>query len=113
MKYTEYQLIQFAQTNPQELIKILNTHSDMRVIASTVDILSSEVSDEKLVLPVLLKLLKHIHATIRESALSGVSSFYAEKKLPPDILSQLKVIADNDPSSLLRDYAKDLLLKAG
>ena len=111
MKYTEYQLIQLAQDNPQELIKIMNNHNDARTIISTVEILSTEVSDETLVLPVLNRLLKHIHATVRESALSGVASFYAVRAMPTEILTQLKSISEEDPSSLLREYAKDLLLK--
>lgn len=109
MTYTEYQLVQFAQNNPQELVKIINSHSDIRTIISTVDILSAEVTDETIVLPILNRLLKHIHVTVRESALSGVSSFYNDKTIPQDIVNQLKIIADNDPSFLLRDYAKDLL----
>lgn len=113
MKYTEYQLIQLAQNNPQELIKIIGSHADIRTITSTVEILSTEVLDEKLVFPVLSRLLKHIHATVRESALSGVSSFYAERKPPSDILEQLRLMSDNEPSNLLKEYAKDLLEKIG
>lgn len=109
MMYTEYQLIQFAQNNPQELVKIINSHSDIRTITSTVDILSSEVADETIVFPILNRLLKHIHVTVRESALSGVSSFYTGKIIPQDIINQLENIANNDPSILLRDYARDLL----
>lgn len=111
MKYTEYQLIQLAQNNPQELIKIINSHNDIKTITSTVDILSSEVADEAMVFPILNRLLKHIHVTVRESALSGVSTFYTDKKIHPEILKQLEVISNNDPSSLLREYAQDLLLK--
>lgn len=111
MKYTEYQLIQLAKNNPQELVKIINSHNDIKTIISTVDILSTEVSEESIVFPILNRLLKHIHATVRESALSGVSSFYTEKRIPPEILKQLEVISNHDPSLLLREYAQDLLLK--
>lgn len=111
MKYTEYQLIQLAQSNPQELLKIINSHNDIKTITSTVEILSTEVSDETLVSPILSRLLKHIHATVRESALSGVSTFYADRKMPPEILKQLEIVSNNDPSLLLREYAQDLLLK--
>jgi hypothetical protein len=78
-------------------------------MALAVEILGEEVKDEKIVLPIVIKLLKHIHVLIRESAIICVMTFYMEKSPPPDIIDRLKIIAQNDPSSDLRDLAKDSL----
>jgi len=83
------------------------------MLIDAIEILGSEVTDETVVLPVLHKLLKHINVAVREGALIGISSYYgtSEKSLTSDILEKLSDISVNDPAPLLREYAKDLLLK--
>jgi len=111
MSYSSQQLKELAQKDTQELIKIINHHYkvDTKTIALAVEVLGEEVIDETIVLPIIRKLLKHIHVMIRESAIICAFSFYAEKTPPQDVIDNLKVIANNDPSHDLRDLAKDIL----
>jgi hypothetical protein len=114
MKYSEEQLIQIAHNNPQELIKIINSsHNSIKVLTDALEILGGEVDDDSIVLPVLQKLLRNINVSIRESALIGISSFYGAKTKPlsSEVSEKLLDLSTNDPSALLRDFAKDLLLK--
>jgi vesicle coat complex subunit len=71
--------------------------------------LLGDVSDERIVLPALRQLLKHVHALVREGAMTGLSSFYLEKKPPQDILERLRVMSKNDPSPDLKEYAQSLI----
>jgi hypothetical protein len=111
LSYSETQLKVLAKEDPQQLVKILNNldKTDITTLTFGAEVLGEEVSDETIVLPIFKKLLKHIHALVREGAMLGVSSFYADKAPPADILDRLKIISTNDPSPMLKEYAKDLL----
>ena len=111
MSYSNQQLKQIAQTNPQELVRIINGHysSDIKTIALAVDILGEEVSDEAIVLPIIRRFLKHVHVLIRESAITCAGTFYMGKTLPEDIADRLKIIVKADPSNDLKDLAEDTL----
>lgn len=110
MNYTDTQLTNLAQTNPKELVRLLTSpNADTRMLTSGAEILGGEVSDESVVLPVLRMLLKHVHASVREGAAIGISSFYLEKKPPQDILERLRVMSNTDPSPAIKEYAKTIL----
>lgn len=110
MNYSENQLTQLAQTNPKELARILtSSNASVPMLTFGAEILGGEVKDETIVLPVLRQLIKHVNAIVREGAAIGISSFYMEKKPPQDILDRLKIMASNDPSPTLKDYAKSML----
>lgn len=112
MNYNTNQLINLAQTSPQELMKILtNPNADSKMLASGVEVFCEEVSDEEMVLPTLIILLKHKHALVRESAIIGVTSFYDNDTPPKDILDKLKLISNVDPSPFVKEYAGDVLDK--
>lgn len=108
MVYTIVQYRQLAKSNPTELIQLINNISNIPLLVSIVEVLD-EIDDESLVLPVFKRLLKHIHAQVREGALTALFSFYKNKKLPIDILDRVKTISKSDPSPDVRDYASDLL----
>jgi len=109
MNYSSAQLKVIAKNNPEDLVKIINNSSNITILTFGIEVLSAEVENEDLVLPVLKRLLKHIHALVRESSMLGISSFYLDKKPPIEILERLKVISNTDPSPVLKEYAKDLL----
>lgn len=110
MTYSENQLKVLANTNPKELVRILNSSNvDIRTLTFGAEILGGEVLDETLTLPVFRKLMKHINAIVREGALIGIEAFYTSAKPPQDILDRLKTMSANDPSPTLKDMAKDLL----
>jgi len=111
MSYSNQQLIDLAQKDPQELIKIINHHykTDIKTIALAVEVLGEEVDNEEIVLPIIRKLLKHVHVLIRESAMICIASFYAQKRPPQDVIDRLKIILKSDPSHDLRDLANDTL----
>jgi len=115
MSYSNQQLQDLAQTNPQELIKIINNQyiADIKTVAMAVEILGEEVKDESVVLPIIQKLLKHVHMLIRESAIICISSFYVERPPPQDIVDRLRVILKNDPSHDIRDLVSDILKDLG
>lgn len=110
MSYSENQLNDLAKNNPKELSRILSSpNADIRMLTFGAEILGGEVTDETLVLPALKILLKHVHATVREGAMMGVSSFYIDKKPPTEILEKLKSMSVNDPSPTIREFASTLL----
>ena len=117
MRYSTQKLQELAQTDPQELIKIINNHyrTDIKTMALAIEILGEEVEDETIILPVVIKLLKHVHVLLREGAILCALSFYAEKKLPfpQEIADRLKFISQNDPSGDVRDLASDTLKDFG
>ncbi len=115
MGYSNQKLQELAQTDPQELIKIINNHykTDIKTMALAVEILGEEVEDEAIVLPIVIKLLKHVHVLLRESAILCALSFYAEKKLPQEIEDRLRILSKNDPSGDVRDLATDTLKDFG
>lgn len=109
MSYSINQLNALAQNNPKELARIITSpNADTRMLASGAELLG-EISDERIALPALRQLIKHVHALVREGAMTGVSSFYLGKKPPRDILDRLTMMAKSDPSPNLRDYAESLL----
>ena len=110
MKYSDNQLKTIANTNPKELIRILNSpHTDINTLTFGIEILGGEVSEEELVLPVIRKLIKHVNAVVREGALIGIQAFYTASKPPQDILDKLSIMKDVDPSPAIKDLANDLL----
>ncbi len=110
MNYTDNQLKSLANNNPKELIRILNSpNANVKVLSCGAEILCEEITDETVVCPVLKKLLKHVHATVRESAMIGISAFYTSSVPPSDIIDRLKIMATNDPSPSLKEIALDLL----
>lgn len=110
MSYSPNQLKSLAQTNPKELARFITSpNADTHALTSGAELLGEKVSDELIVLPALRQLLKHVHALVREAALTGLSSFYLEKKPPQEILDRLLVMSNDDPSPLIKDYAKSVL----
>lgn len=109
MNYSANQLQQLAQSNPKELARVVTSpNADTHLLVVGAELLG-EVTDERIALPALRQLLKHVHALVREGAMTGLSSFYLEKKPPQDILDRLRVMAKSDPSPNLKDYAQSLL----
>lgn len=110
MSYSQNQLKIMAQNNPRELARIITSpNSDTHMLTIGAELLGEAVSDERIVLPALRQLLKHVHALVREGAMTGLSSFYLERKPPQDVLERINSMAKNDPSPSLREYADSLL----
>jgi hypothetical protein len=110
MIYSKNQLTSLAHDNPKELMRILTSPDvDVATLTYGVEIMGGEVSDDELTLPVFRKLLRHVHAVVREGAMMGVSAFFSNKTLPQDLLDRLKVMAHSDPSPSNKAYARDLL----
>lgn len=109
MNYSPNQLKSLAQSNPKELARVVTSpNADTHMLTVGAEFLG-EVSDERIALPAFRQLLKHVHALVREGAMTGLSSFYLERKPPSDILDRLRTMAKSDPSNNLRDYAQSLL----
>ena len=109
MSYSQNQLKAIAQSNPKELARLLTSPgADTHMLTFGAELLG-EVNDERIVLPTLRQLLKHVHALVREGAMMGLSSFYVDRKPPQDIIDRLQTIANSDPSPALRTDAKALL----
>ena len=109
MNYSQNQLKALVDTNPKELARVITSpNSGTHLLAVGAELLG-DVTDERIVLPALRQLLKHVHALVREGAMTGLSSFYLERKPPQDILERLRVMTKNDPSPDLREYAQSLL----
>jgi len=110
MSYSSAQLQGIAKRDIKELIHIIDhSGSDINTLEIAIEILSDESDSEECVLPILNRFLKHVHVLVREASMVGVTTFYAGKSPPKEILSRLEVISNNDPSSYLRDFAKDIL----
>jgi hypothetical protein len=88
---------------------ITSPNADIHMLAFGAELLGAEVMDETIVLPALRRLLKHIHALVREGAMNGVSSFYMERKPPQDVLDRLRIMAHADPSPTIKEYSQALL----
>jgi hypothetical protein len=109
MSYSQNQLKLLAQTNPRELARVITSpNADTHMLTVGAELLG-DVPDERIVLPALRQLLKHVHALVREGAMTGLSSFYVERKPPQDILERLRVMSRNDPSPNLKEYAQQLI----
>jgi len=110
MSYSIAQLESIANKDIKELINIIeNSGSDVSTLELAIDILSNESDNEEEVLPILNRFLKHVHVIVREASMIGVTTFYVDKIPPAEILDRLKDISNSDPSSELRDLAKDIL----
>ena len=110
MSYSPNQLKSLAKNNPKELARVITSpNADAHMLASGAELLGEQGSDEQIVLPALRQLLKHVNALVREGSLTGLSSFYLEKKPPQDILDRLKKMSVNDPSPDCKDLAISLL----
>lgn len=110
MNYSITQLREMFAKSPDGLIKLLNNpNATTKILSSGVEILGEDSKNEILVIPIFRKLLKHINATVRESTVIAISSFYLEKLPPNDILERLISISESDPSYDLRDFTKSVL----
>lgn len=109
MSYSQNQLKILAQTNPRELARVITSpNADTHMLTVGAELLG-DVPDERIVLPALRQLLKHVHALVREGAMTGLSSFYVDRKPPQDILERLRFMTKNDPSPNLKEYAQQLI----
>lgn len=109
MSYSPNQLKSLLQNNPKELARIITSpNADTHMLTVGAELLG-EISDERIALPALRQLLKHVHALVREGAMVGLSSFYMTRKPPQDVIERLTIMAKNDPAPTLRDYAEGLL----
>jgi hypothetical protein len=110
MIYTDNQLVHLAQNNPKELVRLLNNpHTTTKMLVVGIEILSLEVLDESLVLPILRLFTKHINASVRESACIGIATFYERKTLPTDLVDRLKIMSTTDPSPSIKEITKEIL----
>jgi hypothetical protein len=110
MKYSEEQLMQLSKNNLNEFLRVLNEPTTSSVeLTFGAEILGSEIKDEKIILPILKRLLKHINSLVREGAVIGVTCFYIDTKPPSEILDRLQQIATSDPSNNLKSFAKGVL----
>lgn len=109
MSYSQTQLRALAQSNPKELARILTSpNGDIHTLTFGAEVLG-DVDDERIVLPTLKQLLKHVNAVVREGAMMGLSSFYLERKPPQDVLDKLKAMSKSDPSPSNKEFAGTLL----
>lgn len=109
MNYSQNQLKTLAQSNPKELARIITSpNADTHMLTLGAELLG-EATDERIVHPTLRQLLKHVHALVREGAMTGLSGFYLDKKPPQDILDRLRVMAKTDPSPSNKEMASALL----
>jgi len=110
MIYSENQLINLAKTNTKELIKILsNPSTNIRTLVDGIEILGLEATEESVVLPAFLLLLKHQHASVREAACVGILTFYERRILPEELSDRLAKMSVSDPSENIRNYIKTIL----
>lgn len=109
MSYSQNQLKTLAQNNPKELARILSSpNADIHTLTFGAELLG-DVADERVVLPTLKQLLKHVNAVVREGAMMGLSAFYLERKPPQDVLEKLRAMAKADPSPSNKEFADTLL----
>lgn len=113
MNFSENEMTKFAKEDPEYFSKILlNPHTSVSSLTSGIEILISEVKDEKMILDSLKSLLKHKNAVVREGACYAAANFYSEKNIPPqEIVDSLKKISVQDPSLSVREGALILLEK--
>src|SRR5271167_4740744 len=109
MNYSQNQLKSLVQSNPKELARIITSpNADAYMLALGAELLG-EATDERIVYPALHQLLKHVHALVREGAMTGLSSFYMDKKPPQDILDRLRVMSKSDPAPNNKEFASTIL----
>jgi len=109
MSYSQNQLKTMSQSSPKELARILTSpNADVHTLTYGAELLG-EIPDERIVLPALRILLKHVNAVVREGAMMGLSSFYMQRKPPQDIMERLRAITKNDPSPSNKEFAGTIL----
>lgn len=109
MSYSQNQLKALAQNNPKELARIITSpNADTHTLTFGAELLG-EIADERIVLPTLRQLLKHVNAVVREGAMMGLSAFYMERKPPQDVIERLRVMAKSDPSPSNKEFADTIL----
>jgi len=109
MSYSQNQLKALSQSNPKELARILTSPGiDVHALTFGAEFLG-EIADERIALPTLRILLKHVNAVVREGAMMGLSSFYMERKPPQDILERLRTMSKTDPSPSCKEFAGTIL----
>lgn len=110
MKLSENQIKNLCKTNQKELIRVLtNPNTDICTLTFGAEIITEEILDEEIILPILQKLLKHTHVVVREGAMNGVMNLYFGKTPPSLILEKLLFISKHDPSNTLKEQASDML----
>jgi len=109
MSYSQNQLKTMSQSSPKELARILTSlNADVHTLTYGAELLG-EIPDERIVLPALRILLKHVNAVVREGAMMGLSSFYMERKPPQDIMERLRAMTKTDPSPSNKEFAGTIL----
>jgi hypothetical protein len=109
MSYSQNQLKNMAQSSPKELAQILTSpNADVHTLTFGAELLG-DVPDERIVLPALRMLLKHVNAVVREGAMMGLSAFYMERKPPQDIIDRLRAMTKTDPSPSNKEFAGTIL----
>ena len=108
MSYSQNQLKTIAQNNPKELARILTSpNADVTTLTFGAELLGD--TEERIALPALKQLLKHVHAVVREGAMMGLSSLYMERKPPRDVIERLQAMSKTDPSPSNKEFAETLL----
>jgi hypothetical protein len=108
MSYSQNQLKTLAQNNPKELARILTSpNADVTTLTFGAELLGD--TEERIALPALKQLLKHVHAVVREGAMMGLSSLYIERKPPQEVIERLQAMSKNDPSPNNKEFAETLL----
>jgi hypothetical protein len=109
MSYSQNQLKTMAQSSPKELARILTSpNADVHTLTYGAELLG-DIPDERISLPALRILLKHVNAVVREGAMMGLSSLYMERKPPQDIIERLRVMTKTDPSPSNKEFAGTIL----
>jgi HEAT repeat protein len=94
-----------AERHPKVLVALLKAGIlEVADLTFAAEIAGNEISDSALIRPVLLKLLEHPSAVVREGTLYGLANHLDESSRA--IVGEL---AKNDPSPGVRTTAKDLL----
>lgn len=109
MKLTEDQIRSLCKTNQKEILRVLNSTSDIVTLSFGAEIIAEEINDPSIILPTLIKLLKHAHVVVREGAMNGIMNLYFQSNPPNEIIEKLQSMSANDPSALLKEQAKDML----
>jgi hypothetical protein len=109
MKLSENQIRNLCKTNQSEILRVLNSTSDVATLSLGAEIITEEIQNVSLILSTLNKLLKHNHVIVREGALNGIMNLYSESKPPTEIIDKLKSMSVSDPSPILKDQVTAML----
>lgn len=108
MSYSQNQLKTLAQSNPKELARILTSpNADVPTLTFGAELLGE--AEERIALPALKQLLKHVNAVVREGAMMGLSSLFMDHKPPRDVIDRLQTMSKSDPSPSNKEFAETIL----